>query len=73
MAREKMRTQGELIAWHMSEIVRRVTGETVNVSEVNPYKPPMSARAKAAKDAAEKRKFWGYLQQGLFGRQVFEG
>ena len=72
MAREKMRTQGELTAWHMSEIVRRVTGEAVNVSEVNPYKPPMSAKAAAAKAASEKRKFWGHLQQGLFGKQVFE-
>ncbi len=72
MAREKQRVAGELAAWHMGEIVRRVTGEAVNAADVNPYKPPMSAKAAAARAASEKRKFWGYLQVGLFGKQVFE-
>jgi hypothetical protein len=72
MAVERQRRAGELAAWHMAEIVRRVTGEVVNVSEVNPYRPAMSAAAKVAKAASEKRKFWGNLQIGMFGETVFK-
>ncbi len=73
MARERKRVMGELTAWHMAEITRRIGGEVVNVQEINPYRPPVSLAAKVAKAASEKRKFWGYLQHGLFGQQVFEG
>jgi hypothetical protein len=71
MANERKRVLGEIITWHMGQIVERITGDHVNVVEVNPYRE-MNPILEEARAAIEKRQFWGRLQQGIFGKQVFD-
>ena len=63
MAGERKRVAGELAAWHMGEIMGRISGERIDPARANPYAP--YSPPNAAQLAAEKDRFWGRFRAGL--------
>ena len=71
MAGERKRVAGELAAWHVIEILRRFTGESLTVDELNPYSVPNPEIQEKRAESATKR-FFQFAEQSLFGKQVHE-
>ena len=65
MAGERKRVWGELAAWHMAELIRRVGGEVIDVAGTNPYREPDPPEVEAVKAKEDKRQFWAKLRFGL--------
>lgn len=56
MAAERKRIMGEIAAWQVCELAKRINGEQLNPVELNPYQPPVQLPVDVMEAVTEQRK-----------------
>jgi len=71
MAAEKKRIAGELAAWHVIELIKRIpfASEAPSVNDLNPYRHVDPVIAEKKSESATRR-FFEITEHVLFGQQV---